>query len=188
MLKSSDSVVTNEMGEYQLVVPDSCRTLIFEFEEIKHTEIINNRNVINVTLTTLHESKPMLSLNPRLDYPWGLQLTLGGHSIFAIALNHYLSQNQSLEIGVCGRGLEVGTKHYFSLNDYGKNKALYVGVITNLSLERDFLLYIPFGFHILSHNGMAFGIELAGKTPLYSDEELSPLNYLGFGINFGFQF
>jgi len=176
------------MGEYQFVIPDSCRTLIFEFKEIKHTENINNRNIINITLTTLHESKPMLSLNPRKDYPWGLQLTLGGHSLFAIELNYFISQNQSLEIGACGRGLVIGTRRYFSLHDYGNNKALYAGVITNLSLEGDFVFYIPFGFHILSYNGMAFSIELAGKIPLYFDQELSLMNYLGFGINFGFQF
>lgn len=184
----SDSTVTNEMGEFQLVVPDSCKTLIFSFGELTHVEEINEKKIINVMFNTGGKSKTMLSLNPRKDYPLGVQLTLAGHSLFALSVNYFISQNYSLELGVCGRGWDIGARRYFSLIDYGRNKALYLGAITSFSLEGDFNIYIPFGYHILTHNGMAFGIEIAGKTPLYTHEYLGAINYLGFGINFGFQF
>ena len=190
----SDSTVTNEMGEFQLVVPDSCKTLVFSFGELKHAEDINEREIINLILTPGEESQTMLSLNPRKDYPYGVQLTLAGHSLFAVTFNYFITQNQSIEIGVCGRGLEIGTRRYFSLNDYGMNKAIYLGAITNIPLGGDFVIYVPFGYHILTHNGMAFGVEIGGKIPFGIDQDLgafnylSVFNYLGFGINFGFQF
>jgi len=184
----SDSTVTNEMGEFQLVVPDSCKTLVFSFGELTHVEDINERKVINLMFTTGGKSKTMRSLNPRKDYPFGVQLTLAAHSLFAISVNYFINQNHSLEVGVCGSGWEIGARRYFSLNDYGRNKALYLGAITNFSLEGDFAIYIPFGYHILTQYGMAFGVEIAGKTPLYAHEYLGAINYFGFGINFGFQF
>lgn len=184
----SDSTLTNERGEYQLVVPDSCNTLVFSFGANNHTEAIDERTIINVILPKGEKSKTMLSTNPRNDYPYGVQLTLAGHSLFAVAFNYFINQKQSVEIGICGRGLEIGTRRYFPLNDYGQNKALYLGAITNVSLGGDFVLYLPFGYHILSHNGMAFGIEVGGKTPLYIDDNTNVFDFLGFGINFGFQF
>ncbi len=39
----SDFTVTNEMGEFQLVVPDSCKTFVFSFGELTHVEDINER-------------------------------------------------------------------------------------------------------------------------------------------------
>ena len=184
----SNSTVTNEMGEFQLVVPDSCKTLVFSFGELTRVEDINERKVINLMFTSGGKSKTMLSLNPRKDYPFGVQLTLGGHSLIAITTNYFITENHSVELGICGNGWEIGARRYYSLNDYGRNKALYLGAITNFSVERDFVLYIPFGYHILSHKGMAFGVEIAGKAPLYSHEYLGAINYLGFGINVGFQF
>jgi len=184
----SDSTSSNEMGEFQLTVPDSCKTLVFSLGELIYTEEIYDRKIINVIFPTGENPKTNLSLNPRKDYPYGIQLTLARPSLFAISFNYFHTEKQSFEIGICGRGMEIGTRRYFSLNDYGKNKALYIGAITNFSLAGDFVLYVPFGYHILSHNGMAFSIEIGGKTPSSIDENTSIIDFLGFGINFGFQF
>lgn len=187
-LYCSDSTLTNELGEYQIAVGDSCTTLLYSWGGHEHSEDINQRKVINVIFSGKGKSTKPLSLNPRKDYPFGVQLTLAGHSLFAVTMNYFITPNQSFEAGICGRGIEIGTRHYFSLHDEGQNKALYVGAITNLPIDSDWVLYIPLGYHILTHNGMAFSIELGGKTPLYYDEDLKIYDFLGFGINFGFQF
>lgn len=184
----SDSTKTNAKGEYQLNLPDSCNTLLFTSGEIYLSKEIDHRTVINVVFPSKEGSKEEFSMNPRKDYPLGIQLTLAGHSLFAVSLNYFLTENQSIELGVCGMGLAVGTRRYFSLNDYGRNSALYLGAITNLSPGGDFVLYVPFGYHILSKNGMAFGLEVAGRTPQYIDDNTGLVDFLGFGINFGFQF
>jgi len=185
---SADSVLTNHLGEYLLEVSDSCSSLVFRYESEKIREDIQDRKVVNVTLPIFLSEKQLLSMNPRLDYPLGVQFTIAGHSLFALSLNYFISDKQSFELGLCGRGLLLGTRRYFPLNDVGKNKALYTGLIANLPLDTDFVAYVPFGFHILSHNGMAFGIEVAGRTPVSLDQEMGVFNFLGFGINFGFQF
>ena len=187
-LHCPDSTLTNALGEYQITVAENCSTLMFSWGELDLLEDIGDRQVINVVFSGEGKSMKPLSLNPRKDYPLGLQLTLAGHSLFAVTMNYFITPNQSIEAGICGRGIEIGARHYFSLHDEGENKALYMGAVTNLPIDGDWVLYIPFGYHILSHNGMAFSIELGGKTPLDFDQDLKIYDFLGFGINLGFQF
>lgn len=187
-LHAKDSAITNEKGEYELFLADSIKILVYSFGKMSHSEYIDGRNVINVMIGAEKNSKLKLSLNPKEDYPYGIQFTLAGNSLFAIAFNYFVNQKKSFEIGVSGRGLLIGGRRYFSLHDPGNNQALYVGANTSFSLEGDFILYVPIGYHTISHNGMAFSIELAGKTPGYYSKELSIFDFLGFGINFGFQF
>lgn len=185
---ATDIVKTNHLGEYEMVVSNQCQTLLFEYDSVEQSERISERTVINATLPIALASKKLLSMNPRIDYPLGLQLTLAGHSLFAASMNYFFNEKQSFEFGVCGRGPYLGTRRFFPLQSDGNNKALYMGMLFNLPLDSGFVLYVPFGYHIMSHNGMAFSIELAAKTPDTLDDNLSVINFMGFGINFGFQF
>lgn len=103
-MKDTDSTVTNDKGEYELTVADDTDILLFSFGDISHTAYIDGQNVINVILGAGNNSKPKLSLNPRQDYPYGIQFTLAGNSLFAVTFNYFLNHKQSVEIGVSGRG------------------------------------------------------------------------------------
>ena len=164
--------------------------MLFTYNELKHTEDIKNRFIINVKIAVGKPRKPSYSQNPRKDYPWGVQFSIGGHSFAAASANYFITPNHSIEFGHCGRGIYYGTKRYFSLKDEGNNQALYLGAMSNISIDSGIKLYFPLGYHVLSGNGMGFGIEIAGAIPLYEDRifDYPLLNYLGLGINFGFQF
>ena len=183
-----NSTKSNKKGEYKIIVSDTCKVLFFTYKGVEHAENIKNSFVINVELTEVQD-KIANSLNPRKDYPWGLQLTVGGHSLATVAVNYFKTPKRSFEAGICGRGFYYGTRWYFPLNDEGNNQALYLGAISNLSLDRGIKLYFPFGYHVISRNGMAFGIELAGAIPLTDEGYTRTIrDYVGVGINFGFQF
>ena len=188
-VNSSDSTITNTKGEYTIIVSDSCKELLFTINKLKYLEKINNRTIINVKLPIQEKSKNLLSYNPKKDYPWGLQLTVAGLSFFNIGVNYFRTPNHSFELGFCARGISYGTRWYFDLNDYGNNRSLYVGAISNISIDRGIKLYFPFGYHVISHNGMTFSIEVAGAYSFNDDVIFTNITrYIGFGINFGFQF
>ncbi len=86
-----------------------------------------------------------------------------------------------------------GRLHYLVPNyqQWQRNRCIMLDIQYQyffMAIDGDWVLYIPFGYHILSHNGMAFSIELGAKTPVHYDQDLKIYNFLGFGINFGFQF
>ncbi|MEA2041531.1 MAG: hypothetical protein U9N85_03125 [Bacteroidota bacterium] len=187
---TSRITTSSRIGEYKITVPDSCTELIFYKRKFTHSEKINGRKVINPQIHT--NNKVQSSLNPKIDYPWGLQITLLGYSLYNVSVNHFINSEYSVEAGLGAGGLVFGGKRYYSLNDYGNNKSFYFGALTAISPGSLWKLYFPVGYHILSKNGMAFGVELAGVIPLYNPENnfsrSALLTFFGAGINFGYQF
>ncbi len=99
-------------------------------------------------------------LNPRLLRPMGVYLYAGGPVLFGASFEYFISSVINLKAGGGWSGAFAGFEYHiigFKSNPWTP----YTGILASYSYNGDYGVYIPFGFHYISKEGISFGFDLA---------------------------
>jgi len=128
--------------------------------------VINKQKVLKIKYEDGREDI-FLGFYPRIDNPFGFNLTLGGPSlIMSVSTDYYITSYLNTEVGIGSVGYYAGMKYLFFGNKDHKNWTPYLGIyIASLhGLYVDeiyFNSYIPAGMQYIGKKGFSFGCEIA---------------------------
>ena len=131
-------------------------------------------------------------LNPRLLRPMGVFIYAGGPVLLGVSLEYFISPVINLKAGGGWSGAFAGFEYHI-LGFRNNPWTPYSGILVNYSYNGDYGVYIPFGLHYMSKEGISFGFDLALwiKYTLDTTADNEKKHYEAFGsisIRIGYRF
>ena len=132
-------------------------------------------------------------LNPRKDHPIGVNIVVGGPTVYlSSSIDYFLTPCINIEAGLGLFGYYGGIKYHFWGNNEEKNWTPYIGISrTTISIFGLFGLsdvggYAPIGLQFIGENGISLAIEGAGL--FFVGDRTNTLPPVWSALRFGYHF